>query len=787
MTAMRRCLSPRFSLAFAVAVVAGWFLQEMAAYAQGLPDTGATVCWDSDTVPCLSQDPHEQACDDNVDNDSDGRTDCADSDCNIFDPGTCPNERDTTGSGPAVDCTDGLDNDGDGDTDCADSDCALLAFRFAYDCPVEEKCADGLDNDSDGRTDCVDPDCTAEQLDGNEITCTTGPPCPGQDGSYATGCPAEDRYGARSHAGGDETVTDLCTGLMWQREMADLSGDGIVNISSITPNPPVLIFDRTHSWCEALRYCESLTYAGFSDWRLPNVRELESLADRRGPMDPVFGQEGQKTPFPYYWSSTPSVHNPVDAVIGPLPEGAPTMGGTNTPIDGVGVPGAWIVDLNASATGLVSPAVADYDPAPGIVNMGINFGWACGGNLIRAVRTVLPGDLAAGGGGAGGDGAERGGGAGTCAADNGNVNSDDARDLSDAVYMLAWLFQGGPEPDSFCDTPGPKEADCAVFNGNTNGDGARDLSDVIYLLAWLFQGGPEPVLICGGTPAEICDDLGGDEDGDGLTDCDDPDCAGMGPGPCPAPETDCVGGNCCGNLLDDDQDGKIDCDDSDCTDECAEDCTNGQDDDADGDLDCSDSECTGEPQCETTVIAQSELPRTGVTQCYDENGAPIACANNVDCPGQDGDYLNGCPSAGRFMDNGDDTVTDTCTGLMWQQDTADIPADADDIVEWCDALTYCETLTFATHSDWRLPNVRELHSIVDFSREDPAQPGIIPAIDPVFTALPNGGRPYWGSTSIANSNGDCEWIIFFDTGRLSSVCRPREESLARVRAVRDAP
>ena len=93
----------------------------------GLPDTGATLCWDTHTVPCPSQEPPEQNCLDNVDNDGDGRTDCADSDCNIYDPGTCPNERDTTGSGPAVDCTDGLDNDGDGDTDCDDSDCALLA------------------------------------------------------------------------------------------------------------------------------------------------------------------------------------------------------------------------------------------------------------------------------------------------------------------------------------------------------------------------------------------------------------------------------------------------------------------------------------------------------------------------------------------------------------------------------------------------------------------------------------------------------------------------------------
>jgi len=149
-----------------------------------------------------------------------------------------------------------------------------------------------------------------------------------------------------------------------------------------------------------------------------------------------------------------------------------------------------------------------------------------------------------------------------CSDDNGNVNGDSARDLSDAVYLLAWLFQGGPFPGSFCATPGPKEVGCARENGNTNGDAARDLSDVIYLLAWLFQGGPAPVLFCGGSPPEICDDLGGDEDGDGLTDCDDPDCAGMGPGPCPAAET-------CDNDEDDDEDGATDCADCDCVDDPA--------------------------------------------------------------------------------------------------------------------------------------------------------------------------------------------------------------------------
>ena len=85
-----------------------------------------------------------------------------------------------------------------------------------------------------------------------------------------------------------------------------------------------------------------------------------------------------------------------------------------------------------------------------------------------------------------------------------------------------------------------------------------------------------------------------------------------------------------------------------------------------------------------------------MTDCYDENGDLIGggCANDVNCPGQDGDYLSGCSNTPRFVDNGDGTVTDTCTNLMWQKDTANTNGDGvvdhNDKMFWCDALTYCE-------------------------------------------------------------------------------------------------
>ena len=106
-----------------------------------------------------------------------------------------------------------------------------------------------------------------------------------------------------------------------------------------------------------------------------------------------------------------------------------------------------------------------------------------------------------------------------------------------------------------------------------------------------------------------------------------------------------------------------------------------------------------------------------------------------------------------FVDNGDGTVTDHATGLMWQQ------ADSGSGMDWVDALAYAEDSTLAGHDDWRLPNIKELQSIVDYSRSpsasDAANQG--PAIDTDYfqiTELPSGTTDYdsdygyfWSSTS----------------------------------------
>ncbi len=129
-----------------------------------------------------------------------------------------------------------------------------------------------------------------------------------------------------------------------------------------------------------------------------------------------------------------------------------------------------------------------------------------------------------------------------------------------------------------------------------------------------------------------------------------------------------------------------------------------------------------------------QLPATGQIFCYsgiEPLPAIVIDCSSEDLPGQDGFYQAGWPMGGRFVDNGDGTVTDHGTGLTWQQETA--PG----MYQWPDALLYCENLELGGQADWRLPNVRELHSIVDYGRS-------APAIDPAFSAV---SEWYWSSTS----------------------------------------
>jgi hypothetical protein len=112
--------------------------------------------------------------------------------------------------------------------------------------------------------------------------------------------------------------------------------------------------------------------------------------------------------------------------------------------------------------------------------------------------------------------------------------------------------------------------------------------------------------------------------------------------------------------------------------------------------------------------------------------------------------VRGGPIGSQLIDNKDGTVTDTSTGVMWQQATA--PG----TYTWGEALSYCENLVLPSggYSDWRLPTIKELHSIVDLMRAKPA-------ID--ITYFPGAvSDNYWSSTTYVQSPGKAAAIDFTD-------------------------
>ena len=116
--------------------------------------------------------------------------------------------------------------------------------------------------------------------------------------------------------------------------------------------------------------------------------------------------------------------------------------------------------------------------------------------------------------------------------------------------------------------------------------------------------------------------------------------------------------------------------------------------------------------------------------------------------------VRGGLSGGAYTNNGDGTVTDTSTGLMWQQTGYDITK------TWAEALLYCEVelnsgLGLGGHKDWRMPNIKELRNLVDQSRYNPA----INTRDFADT-VPSF---YWSSTTPYHGT-DYAWGVYFSFG-----------------------
>lgn len=187
-------------------------------------------------------------------------------------------------------------------------------------------------------------------------------------------------------------------------------------------------------------------------------------------------------------------------------------------------------------------------------------------------------------------------------------------------------------------------------------------------------------------------------------------------------------------------------------------CADGLDNDCDGLTDGGDPGCSG---------ALGPLPDTGVELCYDNS-------NVIECPapgepfyGQDANYAT---NPMNYTDNGNDTVKDHVTGLTWEQ------RNSETTWSWDDAVSYCDRLDLADHEDWRLPDIKELYSIVDFTLFDPA-------VDESFFPGPY-GENFWSSTTPSWFAEERVWVVDM-TGGNFAVADKSIGDMESTRCVRD--
>ncbi len=112
-----------------------------------------------------------------------------------------------------------------------------------------------------------------------------------------------------------------------------------------------------------------------------------------------------------------------------------------------------------------------------------------------------------------------------------------------------------------------------------------------------------------------------------------------------------------------------------------------------------------------------------------------------------------------------DIVKDNVSKLEWQDDVVGSS------MRWESAIGYCEGLTLEGYSDWRLPNINELTSIVDRSKVGPA----------IVQGFENTSSSYWSSTTLESSK-NAAWYLYFYYGTVDYASK---ENSNYVRCVRD--
>jgi hypothetical protein len=193
--------------------------------------------------------------------------------------------------------------------------------------------------------------------------------------------------------------------------------------------------------------------------------------------------------------------------------------------------------------------------------------------------------------------------------------------------------------------------------------------------------------------------------------------------------------------------------------------------------------------CESDLAACAAAPpglllQTGQTTCWDNAFTPTSCTGT----GQDGETQRGL--ARSYTDNGDGTITDNRTGLMWEKLSSFDGSinDSEDKYSWQTAFTVkiaaLNGSAFAGYTDWRLPNQFELYSLIDFGKKNPAVSAPFDTnCEPecgVLACSCTLSDFYWSSTSYEDGPM-IAWYVDFSNGYVGGSGK---SFLLRVRGVR---
>lgn len=149
--------------------------------------------------------------------------------------------------------------------------------------------------------------------------------------------------------------------------------------------------------------------------------------------------------------------------------------------------------------------------------------------------------------------------------------------------------------------------------------------------------------------------------------------------------------------------------------------------------------------------------KTNQTNCWDILGNPTSCSST----GQDGELQKGV--ARSYTDNGDGTITDNATGLIWQKcsigQTGLGCSGIASTFTWSSAVSQCTSLTLAGKS-WRLPNVEELQTLLDYNSNNPTINS---------TYFPNTfASSYWSISEYPFAPTTNAWFISFQYGDIDA-------------------